>query len=202
MASCTKCPHGIADESGNLLPKHRGRRFEDLPCATCTLAHGSSTMHDTDRSNAGHSTIRIDQGDYVLDMFQAADQFERTGWGPQEHDPTVCLVGEVLRAVVELSTLDVQIYFCRVRGDTYAYTAKQLKIAKCTVFRRYKAILAENPILAVSQMRNSRTQTLPDDRFNAQTDNRLRHSAHQLERDECRKVRRPDRVDSRSVAQA
>lgn len=65
MPVCSKCPHGVTDSAWNILPEHRGRAYESLPCSTCSLRHGfesdqaSSIYGDNNRNRHGQSILKI-----------------------------------------------------------------------------------------------------------------------------------------------
>ena len=81
MSICTRCPHRLTDTNGDLLPEHKGKDWDALPCSTCTLVHGESTHTDADKSNHFQTRISLDALQHDANDFD----FERsyTGWGEQ-----------------------------------------------------------------------------------------------------------------------
>ena len=143
MPTCTRCPHRLTDDSGNLLPMYADTPFEAMPCATCALTHGKSVLFDADKMNHGQIALSLDAlthegvGDFddAVDPDSLSDEdFEKAT------DMFYSLADEIDEWAEALDFVDREIFYGMYRGDTFEDIGASLNQSKQGIWSRAKTI--------------------------------------------------------------
>jgi len=140
-STCAKCPHGLTDSDGNLLPEYRGRTYESMPCATCALTHGGSVTGDNDRPNR---TVSLD----ALPRNVEAPQLTPADRATTLRALALTMASDTLQAVCRLPQDDRELLARRVRGESFASIGDALGMTRQGASWRWEKLRGEWPALA------------------------------------------------------
>lgn len=143
-SACHRCPHNLTDSSGSILPKYRKRKYESLPCSTCTLNHSDSVINDNDRFNDWRTPISLD----ALTTDGCIGDAEKTLWGEEREDWTQNeRLADFLRIMLRMDSTTQRIVSRWLLGESLVEIAGRTGITVQAVHKRIKQAQKQIPQL-------------------------------------------------------